>query len=180
MTQKRHYSVIVIGGGHAGCEAALASARLGADTLLVTMNITTIALMPCNPSIGGPGKGHLVREIGALGGEMASCIDETCVQMKWLNTSKGPAVRSRRAQADKYLYRQRMINTLFEQENLDVRQGQVTEIICSDNKIQGIKLETGLTLLCERLIITSGTYLNARIILGRESWDGAPQNQKAQ
>ncbi|MBQ2592442.1 MAG: tRNA uridine-5-carboxymethylaminomethyl(34) synthesis enzyme MnmG [Candidatus Riflebacteria bacterium] len=179
MTQKRHYSVIVIGGGHAGCEAALASARLGADTLLVTMNISTIALMPCNPSIGGPGKGHLVREIGALGGEMAECIDETCVQMKWLNTSKGPAVRSRRAQADKYLYRQRMINTLFEQENLDVRQGQVTEILCSDNRICGIKLETGIKLLCERLIITSGTYLNARIILGRESWDGAPQNQKA-
>ena len=179
MTEKRHYSVIVIGGGHAGCEAALASSRLGADTLLVTMNITTIALMPCNPSIGGPGKGHLVREIGALGGEMASCIDETCVQMKWLNTSKGPAVRSRRAQADKYLYRQRMINTLFEQENLDVRQGQVTEILVSDNKIQGIKLETGIKFLCERLIITSGTYLNARIILGRESWDGAPQNQKA-
>ena len=179
MTQKRHYSVIVIGGGHAGCEAALASARLGADTLLVTMNISTIALMPCNQSIGGPGKGHLVREIGALGGEMAECIDETCVQMKWLNTSKGPAVRSRRAQADKYLYRQRMINTLFEQENLDVRQGQVTEILCSDNRICGIKLETGIKLLCERLIITSGTYLNARIILGRESWDGAPQNQKA-
>lgn len=179
MTQKRQYSVIVIGGGHAGCEAALACARLGADTLLVTMNISTIALMPCNPSIGGPGKGHLVREIGALGGEMAECIDETCVQMKWLNTSKGPAVRSRRAQADKYLYRQRMINTLFEQENLDVRQGQVTEILCSDNRICGIKLETGIKFLCERLIITSGTYLNARIILGRESWDGAPQNQKA-
>ncbi len=179
MIQKRHYSVIVIGGGHAGCEAALASARLGADTLLVTMNITTIALMPCNPSIGGPGKGHLVREIGALGGEMARCIDETCVQMKWLNTSKGPAVRSRRAQADKYLYRQRMIGTLFEQENLTVRQGQVTEILCEDNRIQGIRLETGIEFLCERLIITSGTYLNARIILGRIGWDGGPQNQKA-
>lgn len=179
MSRKKYYSVIVIGGGHAGCEAALASARLGADSLLITMDISTVALMPCNPSIGGPGKGHLVREIGALGGEMANCIDETCVQMKWLNTSKGPAVRSRRAQADKYLYRQRMIKTLFEQENLDIRQGQVTEIICFDNKIQAVKLETGLEFLCDRLIITSGTYLNARIILGKEAWDGGPQNQKA-
>ena len=179
MTDKKHFSVIVVGGGHAGCEAALASARLGVDTLLVTLNITAIALMPCNPSIGGPGKGHLVREIGALGGEMASCIDETCVQMKWLNTSKGPAVRARRAQADKYMYRQRMIHTLFTTPNLVVRQGHVTEIITKDNEIKGIKLQTGIEFYCDKLIVTSGTYLNAKIILGKESWVGGPHNQAA-
>lgn len=177
MTEKRHYSIIVIGAGHAGCEAALASARLGADVLLVTMNISTIALMPCNPSIGGPGKGHLVREIGALGGEMPRCIDETCVQMKWLNTSKGPAVRSRRAQADKYLYRQRMAQTLFKTPGLTLRQGHVTEVLVVDDQVAGIRLQTGLEFSCDKLIITSGTYLNARIILGRASWPGGPQNQ---
>ena len=178
MTNIEKYSVIVVGGGHAGCEAALASARLGIDTLLLTMNISTIALMPCNPSIGGPGKGHLVREIGALGGEMAACIDETCVQMKWLNTSKGPAVRSRRAQADKYLYRQRMTRTLFNTSNLTVRQGQVTEIVARENRIAGVVIETGLRFDCEKLIVTSGTYLNSRIILGRATWPGGPQNQR--
>lgn len=177
MSSSNKYSVIVIGAGHAGCEAALASARLGIDTLLLTMNISTIALMPCNPSIGGPGKGHLVREIGALGGEMPVCIDETCVQMKWLNTSKGPAVRSRRAQADKYLYRQRMTQTLFNTTNLALRQGHVTEIIVKNGCVAGVMLETGMHFDCEKLIVTSGTYLNSRIILGRETWSGGPQNQ---
>ncbi|PKL45745.1 MAG: tRNA uridine-5-carboxymethylaminomethyl(34) synthesis enzyme MnmG [Candidatus Riflebacteria bacterium HGW-Riflebacteria-1] len=178
MSNFEKYSVIVVGGGHAGCEAALASARLGIDTLLITMNISTIALMPCNPSIGGPGKGHLVREIGALGGEMAACIDETCVQMKWLNTSKGPAVRSRRAQADKYLYRQRMTSTLFNTSNLTIRQGHVTEVVAGENRVAGVRLETGLQFDCEKLIVTSGTYLNSRIILGRATWPGGPQNQR--
>jgi tRNA uridine 5-carboxymethylaminomethyl modification enzyme len=176
-SRKNRFSVIVVGAGHAGCEAALAAARLGADTMLLTMNLSTIALMPCNPSIGGPGKGHLVREIGALGGEMPVCIDETCVQMKWLNTSKGPAVRSRRAQADKYLYRQRMTDTLFNTPNLLLRQGHVTEIITRDSRIAGVRLETGIEFFCDKLIITSGTYLNSRIILGRATWAGGPQNQ---
>ncbi len=173
------FSIIVIGAGHAGCEAALASARMGVDTLLLTMNISTIALMPCNPSIGGPGKGHLVREIGALGGEMPSCIDETNVQIKWLNTSKGPAVRSRRAQADKTLYRQKMTHTLFSTANLQVRQGHVVDIVVCQNEVVGVRLETGKEFACNKLVITSGTYLNSRIILGRESWAGGPQNQCA-
>ena len=179
MNNPRKYSIIVVGAGHAGCEAALASARLGVDTLLLTMNVSTVALMPCNPSIGGPGKGHLVREIGALGGEMARCIDETCVQMKWLNTSKGPAVRSRRAQADKYMYRQRMTQTLFGTHGLTLRQGHVTEIIVENDRVAGVRLETGIEFLCDKLIVTSGTYLNSKIILGRSSWPGGPQNQSA-
>ncbi len=179
MTSSRSYEVIVVGAGHAGCEAALASARLGAKTLLLTMNISTIALMPCNPSIGGPGKGHLVREIGALGGEMAACIDETCVQMKWLNTSKGPAVRSRRAQADKFLYRQRMTETLFKTPNLLVRQAQVVEVIAEKGIIKGLRSETGLVFNCAKLIITSGTYLNSKIILGRSTWESGPHNQRS-
>jgi tRNA uridine 5-carboxymethylaminomethyl modification enzyme len=178
MANVQSYDVIVVGAGHAGCEAALASARLGAQTLMLTMNISTIALMPCNPSIGGPGKGHLVREIGALGGEMPRCIDETCVQMKWLNTSKGPAVQSRRAQADKFLYRQRMTETLFKTENLHVRQGQVVDILVNNKQVSGVKIETGLKFFCKKLIITSGTYLNSRIILGKTSWVSGPHNQR--
>ena len=177
-SSQKKYSVIVVGAGHAGCEAALASARLGLDTLLLTMNISALALMPCNPSIGGPGKGHLVREIGALGGEMPHCVDETCIQMKWLNVSKGPAVRARRAQADKFLYRQRMTTTLFSTPNLTLRQGQVVEILADNGKVAGVTLETGLKFLCDKLILTTGTYLESNIILGASRWSSGPHNQR--
>ncbi len=171
--------LVVVGAGHAGCEAALAAARLGVPTLLLTMNLSTVALMPCNPSIGGPGKGHLVREIGALGGEMARCIDETAIQIKWLNTSKGAAVRARRAQADKHAYQRLMTRTLFETPNLTIRQGQVVGIRVAGGRVSGVLLETGLEFGCDRLVIATGTYLGGRIIIGPKTWEGGPHNQRA-
>ena len=137
------YDVIVIGAGHAGCEAALASARLGARTLMATLNLDNIALMPCNPAVGGPGKSHLVREIDALGGEMGINTDKTCLQMRMLNTGKGPAVYSLRAQSDKKLYQLTMTKTLENQENLDVKQLMITDLLVEDGKVTGVRTELG-------------------------------------
>ena len=135
------YDVIVIGAGHAGCEAALASARLGAKTLMATLNLDSIALMPCNPAVGGPGKSHLVREIDALGGEMGINTDKTCLQMRMLNTGKGPAVYSLRAQSDKKLYQMSMTKTLENQDNLDVKQLMITDLLLEDGVVSGVRTE---------------------------------------
>ncbi len=167
--------VVVIGGGHAGCEAALASSRLGLSTTLVTLNIDAIALMPCNPSIGGTGKGHLVREIDALGGEMGLATDETMLQSRMLNTGKGPAVHSLRAQADKVAYGIRMRKALFQEENLSIRQGEVSEILIHNGKVQGVRILTGETIACQAVIVCVGVFLNSRIIIGESQWVSGPQ-----
>ncbi len=167
--------VVVIGGGHAGCEAALACSRLGLSTMLVTLNIDAIALMPCNPSIGGTGKGHLVREIDALGGEMGLAADDTMLQSRMLNTGKGPAVHSLRAQADKVAYGQRMRKALFEAENLTIRQGEAAEILTRGGKVQGVRIITGEVVRCQAVIVCVGVYLNSRIIIGESQWESGPQ-----
>lgn len=168
------YQVIVVGGGHAGCEAALASARMGIKTLLLTMNIDSIAMMPCNPNIGGTGKGHLVREIDALGGEMGKNIDKTMIQCRMLNTSKGPAVHSLRAQADKYKYQLEMKKTIEAQENLVLKQHEVVDLIIKDKKIAGIKTKTGAIFYSPTVILTTGTYMDSQIIIGDISYSGGP------
>lgn len=153
------YDVIVIGAGHAGCEAALASARLGAKTLMATLNLDNIALMPCNPAVGGPGKSHLVREIDALGGEMGINTDKTCLQMRMLNTGKGPAVYSLRAQSDKKLYQMDMTKTLENQENLDVKQLMITDLLLEDGKVSGVRTELDEVYKASCVILATGTYL---------------------
>ncbi len=167
--------VVVIGAGHAGCEAALAAARLGCRTLLLTLNIDSVALMPCNPSIGGTGKGHLVREVDALGGEMGLNIDDTMLQSRMLNTGKGPAVHSLRAQADKIAYKERMRRVLFSQPNLTVIQGEANEILTQNGRITGVKTLTGDVVSCRAVVIATGVYLNSRIIIGGTSWSAGPQ-----
>ncbi|SHK04285.1 tRNA uridine-5-carboxymethylaminomethyl(34) synthesis enzyme MnmG [Tepidibacter formicigenes] len=168
------YDVIVVGAGHAGCEAALASARMGCKTLVITMSLDSIALMPCNPSIGGTGKGHLVREIDALGGEMGINIDKTFIQSRMLNTAKGPAVHSLRAQADKYKYHKEMKKTLENQENLDLVMDEVIDIISEENIVKGVSTKLGANYYCKALILSTGVYLNSKIYIGEVSFYEGP------
>lgn len=168
------YDVIVVGAGHAGCEASLAAARMGCKTLLCTMNLDSIAFMPCNPSIGGTAKGHLVREIDALGGEMGINIDNTFIQSRMLNTSKGPAVYSLRAQADKKKYSERMKHVMEKEPNLYIRQLEVVSIKAEDGKISGILTKNGAYFKTKALVLANGTYLKGKIIIGEVSYNGGP------
>ena len=174
-----NYELIVVGGGHAGIEACLSCARLKHRTLLVTGNIDNIADMPCNPSIGGPAKGIVVREIDALGGEMAKNTDKSSLQMKMLNTKKGPAVRALRAQADKVIYKKEMLKTLQNQDNLDIKEGLVKELIIKDNKVKGVILEDGEEITSKAVILTTGTYLKGTILVGDKKTAGGPHGEKA-
>ena len=173
------YDVIVIGAGHAGVEAALASARMGCSTLLATLSMDNIALMPCNPSVGGPAKGHLVRELDALGGQMGINADETCIQFRMLNTGKGPAVHAIRAQADKKHYQFRMKEVCENTENLDVKQLMIDKLIIEDNEIKGIITENMEQYLCDAAILATGTYLKGQIIIGLHTYSGGPSGQRS-
>lgn len=173
------YDVAVIGAGHAGCEAALASARLGFRTIVFTVSVDSIALMPCNPNIGGSSKGHLVREVDALGGEMGKVIDRTFIQSKMLNKSKGPAVHSLRAQADKAQYSRAMRQVLEGQENLEIRQMEVVKILAEEGKVTGVQTYSGTVYLCRAVILCTGTYLKARCIYGEVSSNTGPNGLQA-
>ncbi|AKX95379.1 tRNA uridine 5-carboxymethylaminomethyl modification enzyme MnmG [Moorella thermoacetica] len=172
-----NYDVIVIGAGHAGCEAALAAAKLGCRTLMLTISLESIAMMPCNPSIGGPAKGHLVREIDALGGIMGLNIDRSRIQIRRLNSGKGPAVRALRAQADKKLYQREMTLTLERQEHLDVKQAEVIRILTESGRVKGVLTRTGAYFACRAIVLTTGTYLRGRIIIGEVAYAGGPNGQ---
>ena len=173
------FDVVVIGAGHAGCEAALACARMGFKTLLMTLNLDSLAMMPCNPSIGGTAKGHLVREVDALGGEMGLAADEVFLQSRMLNTAKGPAVHSLRVQADKKAYQLRMRRAVDDCENLHLRQAEAREILTRNGQVCGVKTTTGAHIECRAAIVCSGVYLNSRIIIGECSWNGGPQGLMA-
>ncbi|MFS0638921.1 tRNA uridine-5-carboxymethylaminomethyl(34) synthesis enzyme MnmG [Mesobacillus foraminis] len=172
------YDVIVVGAGHAGSEASLAAARVGANTLMITINLDMIAFMPCNPSIGGPAKGIVVREIDALGGEMGRNIDKTYIQMRMLNTGKGPAVRALRAQADKFAYQHEMKKTMEEEPNLTMVQGMVEELIVEDGVCKGVITKTGAVYRSKTVVITAGTFLRGEIILGELKYSSGPNNQQ--
>ena len=168
------YDVIVIGAGHAGCEAALASARLGMRTAIFSISLEAVANMPCNPHIGGSSKGHLVREIDALGGEMGKNIDKTMIQIKMLNTSKGPAVHSLRAQADRKKYQMEMKHTLEQQDNLDVKQAEIVDIKIENNKVKSIETDIGAIYNVKSIIVATGTYLKGKIFIGDYSKESGP------
>lgn len=173
-----NYDVIVIGAGHAGVEAALASARMGCSTLMITINLDMVAFMPCNPSIGGPAKGHVVREIDALGGEMGRNIDRTFIQMRMLNTAKGPAVHALRAQADKFSYQHTMKETMEKEPNLTMRQGMVEELIVEDGHCVGVVTKTGTEYRGKSIVLTTGTYLRGKVIMGELAYESGPNNQQ--
>ncbi len=169
------FDAVIIGAGHAGCEAALACARTGLKTLLLTLNLDALAMMPCNPAIGGTAKGHLVRELDALGGEMGRAIDDTFLQSRMLNTGKGPAVHSLRAQADKRAYQARMRRAVDAEPNLILRQGEAAQILVKDGAVCGITTTTGARIECGAVVVCCGVYLKSRIIIGDCSWEGGPQ-----
>ena len=179
MVCTEQFDVIVIGAGHAGCESALAAARIGCSVLLVTLNLDNIAMMPCNPSVGGPAKGHLVREIDAMGGEMGVAADRASIQMRMLNTAKGPAVHALRAQADKLEYQKAMRLALAEEPRLVVRQLLVEQLVFEGNAVTGIVTETGERIGCRALVLATGTYLRGRVIIGDAAFAGGPNGQRA-
>jgi tRNA uridine 5-carboxymethylaminomethyl modification enzyme len=175
----KNIDVAIIGGGHAGCEAALASARLGLKTIMFVLNLDSIAMMPCNPNIGGTSKGHLVREVDALGGEMGKNIDKTFIQSKMLNTARGPAVHSLRAQADKYEYSKQMKKVLENTENLLIKQSEIKEVLVKDKKVIGVVTEDNSIYNCKAVVICTGTYLNSKCLYGEVSLDNGPNGLKS-
>ena len=179
MNTKKIYDIVVVGAGHAGCEAALAGARLGLKTVIFTVSVDSIALMPCNPNIGGSSKGHLVKELDALGGEMGKCIDKTFIQSKMLNASKGPAVHSLRAQADKQEYSKEMRKTLENTPNLSICQKEITKLIIEDNICKGVETISGSKYYAKAVILATGTYLNARCIYGEVAEYTGPNGLKS-
>ncbi len=176
--QAGQYDVIVVGAGHAGCESALAAARMGCETLLLTINLDMVAFMPCNPSIGGPAKGHVVREVDALGGEMGRNIDKTFIQMRMLNTGKGPAVHALRAQADKFSYQHTMKKTIEDTPGLTLRQGMVDDLLIEEGHCVGVRTKTGAEYRARSIVVTTGTYLRGKVIMGELMYESGPNNQQ--